>query len=46
MQKSLIGVLVAGVIVLGIFGFLVVMGSGLEPQQEEVRVDVTDELVD
>lgn len=46
MQKSLIGALVLGVIILLAFGALVAIGSSLEPQQEEVRVDVTDQLID
>jgi len=44
MRNTLIALIVGVVILVGGFFFLAMIGGGLEPQTEEVRVDVTDEL--
>lgn len=44
MRNTLIALIVGAVVLVGGFFILAMIGGGLEPQTEEVRVDVTDEL--
>ncbi|QNL18055.1 hypothetical protein HXX25_01090 [Hyphobacterium sp. CCMP332] len=44
MRNTLIALLVGVVVLVGGFFVLAMIGGGLEPQTEEVRVDVTDQL--
>jgi hypothetical protein len=44
MRNTLIGLVIGLVVLVGGFFILAMIGSGLEPDSEEVRVDVTDEL--
>jgi capsular polysaccharide biosynthesis protein len=44
MRNTLIALIVGVVVLIGGFFLLVSIGSNSEPQQEEVRVDVTDQL--
>jgi capsular polysaccharide biosynthesis protein len=44
MRNTLIALIVGVVVLVGGFFLLSMIGGGLEPQTEEVRVDVTDQL--
>ncbi len=44
MRGSLIALVIGAVVLIGGFFALVMIGSGMEPQTEEVRVDVTEDL--
>jgi uncharacterized YccA/Bax inhibitor family protein len=44
MRNTLIALIVGVVVLVGGFFVLARFGGGLEPQTEEVRVDVTDQL--
>lgn len=44
MRGTLIALVIGLVVLIGGFFALVMIGSGLEPETEEVRIDVTDEL--
>lgn len=44
MRNTLIALIVGAVVLVGGFFVLAMIGGSLEPQTEEVRVDVTDEL--
>lgn len=44
MRNTLIALIVGVVVLVGGFFVLALIGGGLEPQTEEVRVDVTDQL--
>jgi len=46
MRNTLIALVVGVVVLVGGFFVLAMIGSGLEPQTEEVRVNVTDQLSD
>lgn len=44
MRNTMIALIVGVVVLVGGFFVLAMIGGGLEPQTEEVRVDVTDQL--
>ncbi|WP_394692663.1 hypothetical protein [Hyphobacterium sp.] len=44
MRNTLIALIVGVVVLVGGLFVLAMIGGGLEPQTEEVRVDVTDQL--
>lgn len=44
MRNTLIALIVGAALLAGGFFVLAMIGGNLEPQTEEVRVDVTDEL--
>jgi hypothetical protein len=44
MRGFLVGVLVVGVILAAGFGTLVVIANGIQPSQEEVRVELDDDF--
>ena len=44
MRNTLIALVIGLVVLIGGFFILAAIGGGIEPDREEVRVDVTDEL--
>lgn len=46
MRGFLVGIIVLTLIVLAGFGVLLLMAEGLAPEEQEVRIEVSDELQD